>query len=401
MKSFEYRGFDRGGAGARGLIEALDPKDARERLSRRGILVERLHEAGARASASNRGFQPDTRAVVYRELGALLVAGLPLDKALDLLIQSPEWAGQSGLLAGVRDRVREGLSLHAALAGAVGGLPPFEEALIEVGERTGALGKGLDRLAGFLEQDLAVREKASNALVYPLILLGVALIAILVIVLVLFPVFSKMLAQMKIPLPWITRAVLAGGRLATVVLPALLLAAMLSAGWVRARVHASDAARVRLDRLRLALPVWGRAARAMIRLRFCRSLAALLQGGVPIIEAVKLAGRSTGNAWVAEQVAGSTDRLRQGVPLADTLVAVDGLDGGLTGWVRAGEASADLPAMLESASQRYQQAWERQHSRLLALLSPAVILVVGALVLAVALAVLLPLMSLNRSVLGG
>ena len=89
------------------------------------------------------------------------------------------------------------------------------------------------------------------------------------------------------------------------------------------------------------------------------------------------------------------------MPLADALVPVEGLEGGLTGWVRAGEASADLPGMLASASQRYQQAWERQHSRLLALLSPAVILVVGGLVLAVALAVLLPLMSLNRSVLGG
>jgi general secretion pathway protein F len=400
MKSFEYRGYDRGGAATRGLIEALDPKDARERLSRRGILAERLSEAGSKAAAT-RGFPPDLRAVVYRELGALLIAGLPLDRALDLLIQSPEWSGQSGLLAGVRDRVREGLSLHAALALAAGGLPPFEQALIEVGERTGELGRGLERLAGFLEQDLAVREKASNALVYPLILLGVAILAILVIVLVLFPVFSKMLDQMKIPLPWITRAVLAGGRASTVLLPATLLAGILGAGWIRARVHASEAARARLDRLRLSLPVWGRTGRAMNSLRFCRALGAMLHGGVPIIEAVKLAGRSTGNLWVAGQVDTAAESLRQGVPLADALVPVEGLEGGLTGWVRAGEASADLPGMLASASQRYQQAWERQHARLLALLSPAVILVVGALVLAVALAVLLPLMSLNRSVLGG
>ena len=279
MKSFEYRGYDRGGAATRGLIEALDPKDARERLSRRGILAERLNEAGSKAGAT-RGFPPDLRAVVYRELGALLIAGLPLDRALDLLIQSPEWSGQSGLLAGVRDRVREGLSLHAALALAAGGLPPFEQALIEVGERTGELGRGLERLAGFLEQDLAVREKASNALVYPLILLAVAILAILVIVLVLFPVFSKMLDQMKIPLPWITRAVLAGGKASTVLLPALLLAGILGSGWVRARVRASESARARLDRLRLSLPVWGRTGRAMNSLRFCRALGAMLHGGL-------------------------------------------------------------------------------------------------------------------------
>lgn len=400
MKSFEYKGYNLSGTPARGLIDALDPKDARERLARQGILPDRLVEAGTPAS-SQKDFHPSVRATLYRELGALLTAGLPLDRAMDLLIQSPEWAPQSSLLAGMRDQVREGSTLHTAIAHAAKGLPPFEEALIEVGERTGALGPGLDRLASFLEQDITVREKAANALVYPLILLGVAVLAVLVIVLVLFPVFAKMLSQMKIALPWITRAVLAGGRAATILLPALLLVGILGSATLRTRIRASAAARLRFDRLRASLPVLRHSARAMYSLLFCRALGALLRGGMPIIEAVKLSGRASGNQWVSGQITEAAEKLRQGIPLADAITPVDGLVSGLSGWIRAGEASADLPGMLDSAAARYQQSWERQHARLLALLSPAVILIVGALVLAVALAVLLPLMSLNRSVLGG
>ena len=158
---------------------------------------------------------------------------------------------------------------------------------------------------------------------------------------------------------------------------------MLRASWLR-----------RLDRL----PLYRQGARTLASLRFARTLVLLLRGGVSAVDALDLAGQSTGNAWVAGLVQQQADAVRHGTSLSQAIRAVPPLEA-LSGWIKAGEASGDLTALLEKAADRLQQRWQTYLARTTSLLEPLLILLVGAFVLLIALAILLPVLSLNQAVL--
>ena len=170
MKTYEYRGFDRAARPRRGLVEAMSVKDARERLAAEGTLAERITLAGRRLR-----FAVEMRAMVYRELSALLGAGVTMVRALDNLVQSPELGDIRSLLAGVRDRIREGATLAGALSEASRSVTPFEAAVIQAGERSATVEVMLDRLASFLEEQEKLRARVQAALIYPMIVLTVGI----------------------------------------------------------------------------------------------------------------------------------------------------------------------------------------------------------------------------------
>ena len=205
MKTFEYRGYDSSGHSSRGLTEALDIKEAREKLASRGIFAERVKSAGEQGSST---FQPwrdelnvESRTMLYREVGALLRAGLPLANALEVLIAAPELGTNRTHLAGIRDRIREGTSLAEAVAQSTGTFSPFEQAVIEVGERSGTLETALDRLAKFLEEQQRVKERIQTALIYPAIVVTLAIVVSVVMLGVMIPRWSEKLAELNIKLP--------------------------------------------------------------------------------------------------------------------------------------------------------------------------------------------------------
>ena len=400
MKTYEYKGFNETGRLARGLVEALDIKEAREKLSHRGILAETVSPAGAQRGRfrlrARSAFDLETRALVYRELAALLAAGLPLAQSLQILIDTPELGGTRPLLASVRDRIRDGAAMADALAAGQAGVSPFEDAVIRVGERAGNLQDVLERLAAYLDEQQMLRDRIGTALVYPALVLAFALGLGILMMGVMVPRVAGMLQESGVELPALTRGVLAvSGFVRRAGLP---LAVSVGLGfWLwRKRRGQGPAVRQRLQRAMQGTPWLGAAYAALLNLRFARTLALLLRGGVPLIEGLTLAGRATGNDQVAREVEREADAVRQGRGLADALRTVPALSGALPSWVEAGEASGALPAMLDAAATRYQQQWDRMLARFLALLEPMLILVLGGFVLVVALAILLPILSLNR-----
>ena len=405
MKTFEYRGYDQAGHVAKGLIEAFDLKDAREKLAQQGVLTQKIQPAGGTGKKSKQGrrtlFDTSTRSLIYRELSALLKAGLPLDKAFDILIETPELGANTTLLAGVRDRVREGQTLANALAEAHPRVSAFEQALVEVGETAGNLPSSMDNLANFLEEDQAVREKVQTAMIYPLVVITLAVIALIILVSVMFPAFSKVLAEMKVDPPPITRFVMGLGQFVSgtglILIPCL---GLLSWMGIR-RMKTNPASQERASRKMFSLPVLHKPYTALVNLRFARTLALMLQGGIPVTQSMRLAGKSTGNSWVTSLADAQSEAVQHGANLADAIANIPPLAETLPGWVRAGEASGDLPGLLESAAHRYQRMWERSVARLLSLMEPVIILAIGLFVLLVALAVLMPLLSMNKAILGG
>lgn len=401
MKTFEYVGFTSDGRRARGIVEADGPKAARERLAAQGVLVERLRAAGDSAAQRSRRRpamgHAAVRAAIFRELASLLRAGLPVARALDVLIESPELAGARSDLAAARDRIREGTAFSDALE-AGGRVTPFETAAFRAGERAGALDVGLERVADYLETQARIRERIVSALIYPAVVLTLTALVAIGMLGFLLPTLARLWDDAGVELPAFTRAVMALGRAARWALPTLIVATVITVAAIRRRATRSAEWRERVDRWRYRLPVAGPLYRALAALRFARALALLLRGGAPLVEALPLAGRATGSPWAARGVEAAAEAVRHGRSPADALREVPPLRDAIPNWVHAGEASGDLVRLLTAAADRQQFIWERKLGRALALLEPALVILLGALVLTVALAIVLPILALHRGI---
>ncbi len=404
MISFDYRGFDSMGRACSGLVEALDMKQARERLIESGILPELVvpaGQAGRKWSAwPSHRFSMERRAMFYQELLSLIKAGLPLAKALDVLIQSSEMGVTRSIVATVRDSIKEGSSLADALSRASPAVGGYEKAAIHAAERAGSLDAALERLARFLSEQGRLRDSVITALIYPALVVVIAVGIAAGLLGFAVPAIGELLREeAELQLPLITRLMIGLGEALTKWgLPAL--AAAVAAGIIAWRRVAGDPALLlKADRMTFGLPVAGKARIMLVNLRFARTLALLLTADIPLIEGMKLAGKSTGSRWVNQMVETESEMVKHGSSLADALRRIPPLSGTLAHWAQVGEAGGRLAEVMESAGERLQQRWERFMTRLMALLEPALIVAVSAFVLLIVLSILLPIMTLNAALM--
>lgn len=400
MATFRYRGYDVSGRSRQGFLDALDRKDAREKLAARGVLAESVDAVAGEIPGGRRDarFGVALRATFYRELGALLKAGIPLASALDLLLETPEQEQLASRLALLRDRIREGQPLAQGLTETSPQVTLFERAAVEAGERSGHLDAVLDQLADYLEGQARLRENLASALIYPALVVVVALLAAVGLLGFVLPMLTDLFKESGASLPVLTRALLAVSRTLPVWLPGSLLVMIFLVVGLRRQWRSRSDLRVRWLQRWDRLPVYRQGARTLAALRFSRTLVLLLRGGVSAVEALDLAGQSTGNDWVAVQVRQQADAVRHGASLSQAIRSVPPLEA-LGSWIKAGEAAGDLTALLDKAGDRLQQRWQTYLARTTSLLEPILILLVGAFVLMIALAILLPVLSLNQSVL--
>jgi general secretion pathway protein F len=404
MRTFAYKGFDSSGAVRRGLIEAQDLKEAREKLMARGVLPQEVSPSESEAGsllASRRGmaFKAESRVAFYRELGVLLGAGLPLVSAIEILMESPELGVSPSLLAGVRDRIREGASLAAALSAMAPYIKPYEKAILEVGEKSGNLEAMLERLALFLEEQEHLRERIVSALIYPAIILVFAILVAVVLLGFVVPAAASVISEQsdKLELPLLTQIMMVLGRVMLFGVPVAMLAGLFGRSYFKQRMAVDPALRYRVDQWLFKMPLVGRGYTIVVNLRCARTLSILLQGGVGLVDALALAGRSTGSVWVAHLMEVEAESIRHGSSLADAVRRIPPLARSLPAWIQAGEASGALERLLETAGNAYQHQWNRYVSRTLSWLEPVLILAIGIFVLLVTLSVLLPIIALNQT----
>lgn len=382
---FAYKGYTETGADARGTVEAPDAREAARLLQERGVFARSIA-----APRPPRPLRAPARAALYRGLGALLAAGLPLDRALEMLLGEGAAPDAAAVLSRVRADVREGAGLAAALERAGSGADAFERAAVASAERAATLPAALERLAGLLESREAARGRVRGALVYPCFVLALGCAVAGVMLGFVVPKTTAMLAENGLPLPAASRWLVAAAKGAVFVFAPLALAALalFAAAKARARRDA-DAARA-LDRFLLRLPLlrMGRVAAAE---RFASVLGALVEGGETVPAAMPLAAAATAHPWIEARLAEAAARVEAGRPLAEALGGVPLVGAELAPWARIGEAGGCLPAMMAAAAARLRGRWERWLSLRLALLEPALLAAVGLFVLLLALAVVLPL----------
>ncbi len=395
MKTFLYRGYDKSGVRARGMVEALHAKDAREKLAARGILTEDLATSSARAAADRGRFTAEKRAALYREIGALLRAGVPVVAALDLLMDAHPDSRAGRILAGLRDRVREGESFAVAMPGVMPEISTFEVALLQGGQRTGKLGEMLDQMASYLEEETRLRSGILSALLYPLLVVALALVVGIIMITAILPRLAGLFAESGVALPATTKILIWFGGAGRVPAILALVAFALAVFGVFYRFKRS-ARRAHWERHFRRLPLIGQGYRLVVTIRFVRTLVMLLRGGVALVDALPLAARATGSDWLAAEMQRGSESVRQGRSVPEVLAESPWIGNSLPAWYRAGEASGDLTGLLDQAARRYQEQWETLLQRFIRLVEPILIIAVGVVVLIVALAILQPILSLNQ-----
>jgi general secretion pathway protein F len=404
MKTFEYRGYDAAGSTQKGLVEALDIKQAREKIVSAGIYAETVRPTDAHQMRGTLFARPPfaraQRAAFYDELASLQNGGLPLATALEVMLRSPDLASAAVIIAGIRDKIREGHSLADAIAAMGGDVYAAETAFIAAGEKSGELAMVLRNLADFMGAEIKLREKIITALIYPVIIIVLALGIATGLLGFTVPRLAQVLSEeMNIQLPLITRITLAAATAFMKFGPFLLMALIIVVFAAFRVISRSQKLKIAFDRKLFTWPLIGKCYATLAALRYSRALALLLRGGVPLVESVNLAGLTTGSISIADQSAREAEAIRNGSSLSESIARVFPLGGLLSGIVQIGENSGTLDEVLRNAEKKYEGKWEQQTSRIMAWLEPALILCVGFFVLIVVISILLPILSLNRQIM--
>lgn len=383
--SFAYRAAHRTGVLETGTLRADSADAAREALFARGLFpLEVRLERGARA-VRPRISVPDM-AVGLRVLGTLLESGLPISRALAAMddLVPASWAPA---LPALRDAVRQGSGLAAALAAAPVGFPPLVVGLVQAGEAGSGLAPAVTRAAELMESAAETRRAVRAALAYPLVLAAAGMGSLALLVGFVLPRFAAVLADLGQSLPPSTRTVLAVAEAARAgFVPGLLTVAAALALWTV--WTGTEEGRARWHAFLLAVPVVGGIRRAGAVGRFCAALGALLESGVPIAAALAHATRAAGDAALAARILAAREAVVGGRSIAAALEAADAATPTAVRLVRTGEETGRLAPMLAHAARIEQTRAEQGVRSLVRILEPAMIIAFGGVVALVAAALL-------------
>jgi general secretion pathway protein F len=410
MPLYSYRAVSLAGDVSSGQLEAANESEIVDRLRDQGLLPMQIAQSLGTATTGERAakaprvswFAPkrvtrDNVLGITRELATLLRAGLPLDRALELLITLAPSLPVAVMLQGIRDEVRGGKSLSQALDARREVFSRFYVNIVRAGEAGGALGTVLQRLAETMERSKELRESVRSALIYPTILIFVAVASVMVLLVFVVPQFQSTFAQAGKALPLPTQIVIVVGTFLRnwwwAAIPAVGLAVL----WFRRRGRVPSVRRVRDARL-LRTPLLGDLIAKVEIARFARTLATLLANGVTLLAGLGIVKETMGNVVLSSALDGVTAKLREGKgfgrPLADT-----GLFPRLaTQMILVGEESGRLEEMLARVAEVYDREVATAIKRFLAVLEPVLILSLAVMVGGIVFSILLGVMGMSELV---
>jgi general secretion pathway protein F len=399
MAAFRYQALDAAGRTVNGVLQADTPRQVRGLLRAQGLLPASVEAIGA--GQAQRPWAPRITAaelsLLTRQLATLLESGLTIEQALTAMIEQTSAAVTRETLAGVKAEVMAGLTLAAALGSFPRSFPDFYRGLVRGGEDSGALPVVLQHLADYLDARQALQQKTTLALLYPMLVSVVAVLIVTGLLIYVVPQVVQVFQQSRQTLPLLTRGLIALSEFLSIAWPWLV--AIVIGAWAAARAALRHAGlRRRRDGIVLRLPWLGTLVRGINTSRFSSTLAILVGGGVPLLAALDSGARVMDNLALREAVEQTIDRVREGATLSRALGATRAFPPLLIHLIASGEASGKLEQMLERAAQLETQALERRLAVFLTVLEPAMILVMGGIVLLIVLAILLPVIEINQLV---
>lgn len=394
MTTFAYVALEASGRKRTGFVEAADKDQAIQKITSEGRFVVEIRQEASPAKAHTPGRSQRVNksdvALFTRRLSDLAAAGLPLDRALQVVAEQSE----SGKLAEIAEEtladVRSGFSVSQALAKHPKVFGEVYTQTLRAGEASGQFAEVTSRLADFQEKEVARRSQIVSALIYPGVLTGTAFFVVIFLLTFVVPRLSGVFRDLGDELPMTTAILLASTNFMTqnyiLILAAIVGLVVFYRVW-----SATEAGALTRDRLIMRIPLVGKVVGKAVVSRFARVLGTLVYGGVPILEAIQIAGMSAGNRVFQTNSVRVANDVREGRPIADAMRDAEGFPPVLVHMVAIGEETGDLPKMLGRVSDSLDFEVDNGMRRLTALVEPVIVLSMGVFVGFVVLSVLLPI----------
>ena len=400
MPAYKFEALDAAGKSTTGLLDAENAKAARTQLRAQALVplnVTQVASAGTQGEGlrfTRRVFNSTGLTVWTRQLAGLVGSGLPLERALTALSEEAEDPRQRELVAHLRSEVNGGAPFARALGSAPREFDEVYRGVVAAGEQSGALGGVLERLADDLEARQELKAKLIGATLYPAIVSLIAVVIVIFLVTYVVPQVASVFTNSKRALPTLTIAMLSIS--AFLRSWGWLLALLLGVGFgLLTWMLRNEAFRERFDAGWLTLPLIGKLSRGYNAARFAGTLAMLASAGVPILKALQAASETLSNRAMRADAMDALVQVREGAPLASALAGKKRFPGLLAMFSRLGEQTGQLPLMLDRAARQLSMEVQRRAMQMATILEPLLIVAMGAVVMLIVLAVLLPIIQLN------
>ncbi len=401
MGAFEYVALDQKGKESKGLIEGDTPKHVRQILRDRNMLPVQVTEVAQKEArrqstfSLRRGISTGELAMLTRQLASLSQSGLPLEEALIAVSQQNDQPRTKSILLGVRSRVMEGHTLADGLGEFPQAFPELYRATVAAGEQSGHLDIVLERLADYTEARQELRQQVTNAMVYPIALVVMAFAIISFMLATVVPKIVGVFENASGELPALTRGLIATSdflRNHWLILIIGLAAVGYGIWWLLQK----DGPKRSYHRLLLRMPITGRLTRGINTARFTRTFSILAGSGVPILDALKIGAEVIENLPMRDAVNEASLRVREGASIAQSLAASKLFPPMMIHLIASGETGGRLEEMLSRTANYQEREVGSLIATLLGILQPLLIVLMGAVVMTIVLAILLPIFEINN-----
>ena len=413
MPDYKYNAIDRNGAQTSGKVDAASEEQARQKLMARGLMVTTLAGDGGAAKplvggapAKKPAFSfgakvtQDDVTIMTRQLATLIVAGLPLLRALELIHKQERNPVFKGILANIAESVSQGNNLSEALQAHPKVFDRLFVNMIRAGEAGGVLDKVLDRLAKFREKASRIQKKVKSAMVYPAVVVTVAVVIVFILMVKVVPSFQNLLSGQKAQMPALTAFVVGiSNALVTYwyVTPVALVGLVVGfKAWL-----ASPKGKELFDRIIFKLPKVGGFVQIVSVSRFARTFGTLMASGVPILQSINITRDTLDNVVIANSLERVHDRVRDGEPLSVPLEQTGVFPQMVTSMIQVGEETGQLPEMLNRVADIYDEEVDNAVGALTSIIEPVLIVGLAVVVGTIVLAMFLPLIALITKMSGG
>lgn len=376
--------------------EGSDAQAVTRELERQGFHIFEVKPKGLGFSLNlpftnrRKRIPSDEFLVFNQELAALLRAGLPLLQALELMLERIEEPGMREVMTEIVEQVKSGSELSDAFAGFGDMFPPLYASSLKAGERSGELEQVIRRFMRYLRLLIGAKKRVVSALIYPAVLIGLSICMLGVLAVYVVPSFSRFYADLGAELPLLTQITLAVSFWLRDNLLYLLIG-LVAAFFGLRNWSQTPKGRLTLDRWLLKVPIVGEIFRFFGLSEFSRSLGTLLAGGIPLVSALETAVSAVGNRHIGFRLAPLIDEVRQGQAFHDALDRTGVFPHLSINMVKVGEATGSLDEMLNSVSEYFDESVETRVQRLLTLIEPALLIIMGCLVALLLVSIYLPM----------
>ena len=398
---FSYTGRDTRGKNVKGRVDAQNSGQVAARLNSQGIapvsIVEAPAATGMARSISlpgfSRGVSLKDLAIMSRQFATMISAGLSLLRALRILTEQTESKALAAVLTLVQDDVEAGQSISDALAKHPLAFPPIMVNMVRAGETGGFLDQALGSIAENFEKEVKLRGTIKSAMTYPVIVLSMSVAAVAIMLIFIVPIFQDMFAGLGGALPLPTQLLVSMSESMIYIVPIGLVAGIAFALWWRRNKHTDPVRRV-LDPLRLKVPVFGPLQKKLSVARFSRNFANMLGAGVPILQALKIVGETSGNWAIENALTQVAERVRRGQSISEPLQEYSIFPAMVTQMIAVGEDAGTLELMLDKIADFYDQEVQAATEQLTAMIEPLLIAFLGVVIGGMVIALYLPIFSI-------